>query len=173
MMALQNRPRPRTKFSENSSGTIILMLAVFVLLIRPWIDFFSASQAMRWNSALFLSVIDFCISRRRAGGIYAPPARVLESSIGSFRFALKAFWKSFNRESSSGRSSVVGFGAGRRPASPLRWSSSSSLRLLLDGPALGPSYGERSRLRGTSCASTSGSGEGEGSRTADATSMTA
>jgi len=52
------------------------------------------------------------------------------------------------------------------PASP-----SPSLRLLLGGPCLGASYGERSRLRGWPGLSASGAGSGDGRRTADATSI--
>src|SRR5262245_38500770 len=92
MIDLQNRPRPRIRFSENSSGTICLMFATLHLLIMPWIDFFSASHAMRWYSGVLLSVMAACMARRRAGGMYAPPARVLESSMGSLRDALKADW---------------------------------------------------------------------------------
>jgi hypothetical protein len=69
MMALQNKPLPRIKFSSNSSGTIILILATLHLLIMPCMDFFSASHAIRWNSGLDLSVIAACIALRRAGGI--------------------------------------------------------------------------------------------------------
>jgi hypothetical protein len=33
----------------------------FTLLMRPLMDFLSASQASRWNASLFLSVIFCCI----------------------------------------------------------------------------------------------------------------
>ena len=36
--------RPRTMFSSNNSKTISLMLAAATLLIRPFMDFFRASQ---------------------------------------------------------------------------------------------------------------------------------
>jgi hypothetical protein len=57
MMLLQNRPRPRTKFSANSSGTMDLMFATLTLLMRPLMDFFNASHAIRWYSFDVLSVI--------------------------------------------------------------------------------------------------------------------
>jgi hypothetical protein len=47
MMDLQNSPRPRTRFSPKSSGTMNLMLDTLTLLIRPLMDFLSASQDMR------------------------------------------------------------------------------------------------------------------------------
>ena len=47
-----SRPRPRMIFSLNKSLTMKWILDVFTLLIRPWIDFFSASQAIRWYSSL-------------------------------------------------------------------------------------------------------------------------
>jgi len=47
MMLRQNNPRPLTKFSPNSSGTINFIFDTLTLLIRPLIDFLRASQAMR------------------------------------------------------------------------------------------------------------------------------
>jgi hypothetical protein len=69
MIDRQNKPRPLTKFSPNSSGTINLMLETLTLLIRPLIDFFKASHAMRWYSLLVLSVICACNARSLAGGM--------------------------------------------------------------------------------------------------------
>ena len=78
-MDRQNRPRPRTKFSPNSSGTMYLMLDTLTLLIKPLIDFLSASHAIRWYSLLVLSVICACSARSRAGGMYVPPDRMFKS----------------------------------------------------------------------------------------------
>jgi hypothetical protein len=69
MIDRQNNPRPRTKFSPKSSGTIYLILETLTLLIRPLIDFFNASHAIRWYSLLVLSVICAWSARSRAGGM--------------------------------------------------------------------------------------------------------
>lgn len=56
-----------------------LMLETLTLLINPFIDFFSASHAMRWYSLLVLSVIWDWSARSRAGGMYVPPDRIVNS----------------------------------------------------------------------------------------------
>ena len=48
-------------------------------------DFLSASQAILWYATLDLSVMPSCIILSRAGGMYAPPVRVVRGS-GSTRF---------------------------------------------------------------------------------------
>lgn len=79
MILLQNKPRPRTRFSPNSSGIMCLTLDTLILLIRPLMDFFKASQAMRWYSLLDLSVICDWRARSLAGGMYVPPDRMFRS----------------------------------------------------------------------------------------------
>ena len=64
---------PRTMFSAMSSLTMETMLETLTLLMRPLMLFLSASHASRWYGADDLSVIDCCMSRSRAGGMYAPP----------------------------------------------------------------------------------------------------
>lgn len=126
MIDRANSPRPRIRFSPNSSGITCLMLAVLTwregqrqdprargessevsspfsratppreppydtlsiqldckypyvltLLMRPLIDFLSASQLNLWNSAEALSwLASICIALNLAGGTYAPPLRL-------------------------------------------------------------------------------------------------
>ena len=45
-----SRPRPRTRFSWNSSGSTSAMFAAFTLFTTPLSDLRSASHAPRWNS---------------------------------------------------------------------------------------------------------------------------
>ena len=52
------------------------MLDTFTLFTRPLMLFFSASQAIRWNCSLVLSVIVACMARSLAGGMYAPPLNI-------------------------------------------------------------------------------------------------
>ena len=67
---------PLTIFSWKSSLTIFTILDTFTLFTRPLMLFFSASQAIRWNCSLVLSVIVACMARSLAGGMYAPPLRI-------------------------------------------------------------------------------------------------
>ena len=50
MMDWQRSPLPLTMFSANSSLTMMPMLGLLTLLMRPLMDFLSASQAKRWNA---------------------------------------------------------------------------------------------------------------------------
>ena len=61
-------------FSENNSGKMCLTLEAFTLFTRPLMDFFSASQVMRWYSAPVLSACSAIICANLNGGTYAPPA---------------------------------------------------------------------------------------------------
>ena len=82
------RPRPRMRFSPKSSGTRFLMFDVLILLIRPLIDFFSASHVIRWYSFVFGSFTSLSMAASFAGGMYMPPARpslsagLLEPHVG-------------------------------------------------------------------------------------------
>lgn len=67
-----------------------LIFETLTLLISPLIDFFNASQAMRWYSLDDLSVICDCSARRRAGGMYVPPERMV-SSFSYSAFAAACF----------------------------------------------------------------------------------
>ena len=48
-------PRPRTRFSEKSSGRTAVRLEALTLFTMPLIDFFSASHASLWYSSVDLS----------------------------------------------------------------------------------------------------------------------
>lgn len=91
MILRQNKPFPRTRFSPNNSGMMCLMFETFTLLINPLIDFLRASHAILWNSFDSGSLpISACKARRRAGGIYVPPDRMVSSRSYSF-FAAACF----------------------------------------------------------------------------------
>ena len=94
-MLLQNRPRPRIRFSEKSSGITFLILRTLTRLTIPVMDLRSASQDNRWYSALALSFdAASCRARKRAGGIYTPPERV-PISLANSAFASNSFSFSF------------------------------------------------------------------------------
>ena len=101
MILLANNPLPRIRFSENSSGTICLILVMFTRLTIPVMDLRRASQESRWYSALVLSKdAASCIARKRAGGMYIPPERVFKSFANSARWAVsRSFSVSFSFES--------------------------------------------------------------------------
>ena len=98
IMLLANKPLPRMRFSENSSGTICLILVMLSRLTIPVIDLRKASQESRWYSGLDLSKeAASCMARKRAGGIYIPPERVFKSLANSARWAVSrscsvVFW---------------------------------------------------------------------------------
>ena len=62
----------------------LLMLATLTLFTRPLMDFFKASQAIRWYSLLDLSVRACWRARSFAGGTYLPPLRELRRASYSF-----------------------------------------------------------------------------------------
>lgn len=143
MILRQNNPRPRTRFSLNSSGTMCFMFETLILLISPLIDFFRASQAMRWYSLLVLSVICDCSARNFAGGIYVPPDRIV-SSVSYSAFAEACFSsavKGFRLVSSD--SFGLNLASNSRSRSSI--SRSCSPPFLLRSP-LGPAGGGRRRV---------------------------
>ena len=86
---LANKPLPRIRFSENSSGTICLILVMLTRLTIPVMDLRKASQESRWYWGLDLSKdAATCIARKRAGGIYIPPDHVFKSLANLARWAV-------------------------------------------------------------------------------------
>lgn len=143
-------------------------------------DFFRASQAMRWYSLLDLSVIWDCSSRKRAGGMYVPPERMV-SNFSYSAFAAACFssavigflevvsgsrGRNLSRSCLS-RSSISRFAGG--PLCVCRSSSSVGAGLLLLGE--GDLEGGDRFLALDGPGEYSSPGGGVGKRTADESSM--
>jgi hypothetical protein len=120
----QNNPRPRTRFSSNSSGTMSLMFVTFTLLTIPVMLFRSASQLSRWYSLDVLSAAAASRSARsRAGGMYTPPERVLVSFTSSARASAAR-----RASTVAGSSSFCSFSSSAAAVRAASWRSRSALR---------------------------------------------
>mmetsp|Transcript_11553 Transcript_11553/g.28291 ORF Transcript_11553/g.28291 Transcript_11553/m.28291 type:complete len:258 (-) Transcript_11553:26-799(-) len=83
IMERQNRPRPRTRFSRNTSASMFLMLVMLTLFTMPLIDFLRASQVRRWYSGVLLSFTSCIMRASLKGGMYTPPARPVLTGLRS------------------------------------------------------------------------------------------
>ncbi len=90
---LEERPGIEASTKQDSSLVYIRLhyctSLSCTLLISPLMDFLRASHDILWYATLLLSLMFFCIIRSFAGGIYAPPVRVMRGSGSSLlRFGL-------------------------------------------------------------------------------------